>query len=374
VFSGDDYEVLCNPTGAFELGGPHADCGLTGRKIIVDTYGGMARHGGGAFSGKDPTKVDRSARTPLRHAAKNMVARASRTRCEVQAAFAIGSRAPGVGDGGDVEHFGVTRTNNAAGLVREVFDLPVPAAIIERLDLRRPIFQRPPRTGTSAAPTPASRGSGPTRRRRCARPPRPWPDPPVRARRGLSWRSRARARVPGRPRRPRGRPAFDYLVPPDLDEVGNVAIGTIVRVPLHGRKVRGWSSTTTSFPRRHPTPSAPDRGWSRRTESEVVELTDGRRGAGPGRAPRSCAPVTRRTRPRRGGPGAAHAVFPTPAHRCRSRTIPVRLVVWPPASDRTELVRSLLGEEGSTIVVAPDPSEAARLEVDSRPTAATCTR
>ena len=79
-FAGDDFEVLCNPTGAFELGGPHADCGLTGRKIIVDTYGGMARHGGGAFSGKDPTKVDRSAAYAVRHVAKNVVAAGHRAR------------------------------------------------------------------------------------------------------------------------------------------------------------------------------------------------------------------------------------------------------------------------------------------------------
>ena len=93
-FAGDDYEVLVNPTGAFELGGPHADCGLTGRKIIVDTYGGMARHGGGAFSGKDPTKVDRSAAYAVRHVAKNVVAAGIATRCEVQVAYAIGVAHP----------------------------------------------------------------------------------------------------------------------------------------------------------------------------------------------------------------------------------------------------------------------------------------
>ena len=86
--------MLVNPTGAFELGGPHADCGLTGRKIIVDTYGGMARHGGGAFSGKDPTKVDRSAAYAVRHVAKNMVAAGIASRCEVQVAYAIGVVAP----------------------------------------------------------------------------------------------------------------------------------------------------------------------------------------------------------------------------------------------------------------------------------------
>ena len=94
AFQDDEYRVLVNPTGSFELGGPHADCGLTGRKIIVDTYGGMARHGGGAFSGKDPTKVDRSAAYAVRHVAKNVVAAGIATRCEVQVAYAIGVATP----------------------------------------------------------------------------------------------------------------------------------------------------------------------------------------------------------------------------------------------------------------------------------------
>src|SRR5262245_59527149 len=93
-FADDQFEILCNPTGNFELGGPHADCGLTGRKIIVDTYGGMARHGGGAFSGKDPTKVDRSAAYASRHIAKNVVAAGVAKRCEVQVAYAIGRAHP----------------------------------------------------------------------------------------------------------------------------------------------------------------------------------------------------------------------------------------------------------------------------------------
>jgi S-adenosylmethionine synthetase len=139
-FADDDYEFLCNPTGAFELGGPHADCGLTGRKIIVDTYGGMARHGGGAFSGKDPTKVDRSAAYAVRHVAKNMVAAGIAERCEVQVAYAIGIARP---VSVMVETFGTSQIDPAKlpGLVHEVFDLR-PAAIIERLDLRRPIFQK----------------------------------------------------------------------------------------------------------------------------------------------------------------------------------------------------------------------------------------
>jgi S-adenosylmethionine synthetase len=139
-FADDDYEVLCNPTGAFELGGPHADCGLTGRKIIVDTYGGMARHGGGAFSGKDPTKVDRSAAYAVRTVAKNVVAAGIAKRCEVQVAYAIGVARP---VSMMVETFGTSEIDpeKLPALLQEFFDLR-PAAIIERLDLRRPIFQR----------------------------------------------------------------------------------------------------------------------------------------------------------------------------------------------------------------------------------------
>jgi S-adenosylmethionine synthetase len=139
-FAGDGYDVLVNPTGAFELGGPHADCGLTGRKIIVDTYGGMARHGGGAFSGKDPTKVDRSAAYAVRHAAKNIVAAGIAKRCEVQVAYAIGVARP---VSIMVDTFGTCSIDEAKlpELVQEHFDLR-PAAIIERLDLRRPIFRK----------------------------------------------------------------------------------------------------------------------------------------------------------------------------------------------------------------------------------------
>jgi S-adenosylmethionine synthetase len=139
-FENDEFELLVNPTGIFELGGPHADCGLTGRKIIVDTYGGMARHGGGAFSGKDPTKVDRSAAYAARHMAKNVVAAGIATKCEVQVAYAIGVAHP---VSVMVDTFGTSELapEKLAELVREHFDLR-PAAIIERLDLRRPIFQR----------------------------------------------------------------------------------------------------------------------------------------------------------------------------------------------------------------------------------------
>jgi S-adenosylmethionine synthetase len=139
-FADDPFEVLCNPTGAFELGGPHADCGLTGRKIIVDTYGGMARHGGGAFSGKDPTKVDRSGAYAVRNVAKHIVAAGIARRCEVQVAYAIGVARP---VSVMVETFGTEQVDPAKlpDLVEEHFDLR-PAAIIERLRLRRPIFRR----------------------------------------------------------------------------------------------------------------------------------------------------------------------------------------------------------------------------------------
>ena len=139
-FADDDYEVFVNPTGQFELGGPHADCGLTGRKIIVDTYGGMARHGGGAFSGKDPTKVDRSAAYAVRQIAKAVVAAGLAKRCEAQVAYAIGVARP---VSIMIETFGTSEIapERLEGMVRDVFDMR-PAAIIERLDLRRPIFRR----------------------------------------------------------------------------------------------------------------------------------------------------------------------------------------------------------------------------------------
>jgi S-adenosylmethionine synthetase len=139
-FAGDDFEIFVNPTGNFELGGPHADCGLTGRKIIVDTYGGMARHGGGAFSGKDPTKVDRSAAYAVRQIAKAVVAAGLAKRCEAQVAYAIGVARP---VSILVDTFGTSQIapEKLEDAVREVFDMR-PAAIIERLDLRRPIFRR----------------------------------------------------------------------------------------------------------------------------------------------------------------------------------------------------------------------------------------
>jgi S-adenosylmethionine synthetase len=139
-FADDDFTLLCNPTGTFELGGPHADTGLTGRKIIVDTYGGMARHGGGAFSGKDPTKVDRSAAYAVRQVAKAVVAAGLARRCEVQVAYAIGKARP---VSILVETFGTAEIDpdKLPGLIQDHFDLR-PAAIIDRLDLRRPIYRK----------------------------------------------------------------------------------------------------------------------------------------------------------------------------------------------------------------------------------------
>lgn len=135
-----DLSVLINPTGRFEIGGPQGDAGLTGRKIIIDTYGGASRHGGGAFSGKDPSKVDRSAAYAMRWVAKNAVAAGLADRLELQVAYAIGKAAP---VGLYVEAFGTAHVaeDRIIGAIREVFDLR-PAAIIRDLDLLRPIYAK----------------------------------------------------------------------------------------------------------------------------------------------------------------------------------------------------------------------------------------
>lgn len=136
----DATKVFVNPTGRFVIGGPQGDSGLTGRKIIVDTYGGYARHGGGAFSGKDPTKVDRSASYMARYAAKNVVAAGLAKRCELQLAYAIGVARP-VSVVVDTEGTGIVPDDELAKAVSAVFDFR-PAAIIEQLDLRRPIYRQ----------------------------------------------------------------------------------------------------------------------------------------------------------------------------------------------------------------------------------------
>jgi S-adenosylmethionine synthetase len=140
-----DMRLFVNPTGSFEIGGPEGDTGLTGRKIIVDTYGGMARHGGGCFSGKDPTKVDRSASYMARHLAKNVVASGLAKRCEIQLAYAIGVAQPvsvliGTFGTGTIPDAEISR------IIADQFDL-TPLGIIEYLDLRRPIYRETARNG-----------------------------------------------------------------------------------------------------------------------------------------------------------------------------------------------------------------------------------
>ena len=158
-----------NPTGRFVIGGPMGDTGLTGRKIIVDTYGGSGRHGGGAFSGKDPTKVDRSAAYMARYIAKNIVAAGLADRAEVQLAYAIGVANP---VSVRIDTFGTGKIGEAklTELVRNNFSL-TPKGIIESLNLRRPIYQKTAAYGHLAAPSPSSPGRLPTR-------PPPWPSRP----------------------------------------------------------------------------------------------------------------------------------------------------------------------------------------------------
>ena len=136
----DNLKVYVNPTGRFVIGGPMGDAGVTGRKIIVDTYGGMGRHGGGAFSGKDPTKVDRSGAYAARWVAKNIVAAGLADRCEIQVAYAIGVAHP---LSINVETFGTGKIDDEkiAKTIRDVFDLR-PGAILRDLNLRRPIYQQ----------------------------------------------------------------------------------------------------------------------------------------------------------------------------------------------------------------------------------------
>jgi len=139
-FLDNDAKFFINPTGRFVIGGPQGDSGLTGRKIIVDTYGGMGRHGGGAFSGKDPTKVDRTAAYAARYVAKNIVAAGIARRVEVQLAYAIGVASP-VSIFVDTFGTGKIPDEKIAGLIARNFDLR-PAGMIKMLDLRRPIFKK----------------------------------------------------------------------------------------------------------------------------------------------------------------------------------------------------------------------------------------
>ena len=140
-FADDDYNVYINPTGKFVIGGPHGDTGLTGRKIIVDTYGGMGRHGGGAFSGKDPSKVDRSAAYAARWVAKHVVAVGCGDALRGAGRLRHRHGPAGVHPGRDVRHRTRSTTTRSTPAVREVFDLR-PAAIVRDLDLRRPIYSK----------------------------------------------------------------------------------------------------------------------------------------------------------------------------------------------------------------------------------------
>ena len=162
-------EFLVNPTGRFVIGGPVGDCGLTGRKIIVDTYGGMARHGGGAFSGKDPSKVDRSAAYAARWVAKNLVAAGLADRCEVQVAYAIGVAHPVA----SWSRRSAPRRSAARRSPRSSTSTSTcaPARFARSSTCIARSTRRPRPTGTSAATTPTSRGSRPARPTSCARPP-----------------------------------------------------------------------------------------------------------------------------------------------------------------------------------------------------------
>jgi S-adenosylmethionine synthetase len=139
-YPADGYRLLVNPTGRFVVGGPQGDCGLTGRKIIVDTYGGMGSHGGGAFSGKDPSKVDRSGSYAARHIAKNLVAAELVDECEVQIAYAIGEKDP-VSVAVDSFGTGKMADDKLTRIIRDAFDL-TPRGIIDRLKLRRGIYRK----------------------------------------------------------------------------------------------------------------------------------------------------------------------------------------------------------------------------------------
>ena len=215
-YGDDDYDVYVNPTGTFVLGGPHADCGLTGRKIIVDTYGGMGRHGGGAFSGKDPSKVDRSAAYAARWVAKHVVASGAADRCEVQVAYAIGMAHP---MSIHVETFGTNEVDE------------------DKIAHRRARRLRPAPRRDRARPRPEAADLPGHRRLRSLRPPRlpvGGARPPRRVQ-GGSRRvivARVLPNVTGLDKH------FDYLVPERFAPL--VTIGTIVRIPLHGRRVGGW--------------------------------------------------------------------------------------------------------------------------------------
>ena len=259
--------MLVNPTGKFVLGGPHADTGLTGRKIIVDTYGGAARHGGGAFSGKDPSKVDRSAAYAARWVAKHVVAAGAARKCEVQVAYAIGVADP---VSLMVETFGTeSSTWQDQKVVQEVFDLR-PAAIMHDLDLRRPIYRETAAYGHFGRTRRGLHvgGHAPPRRSEVCAGSLTDDEPQSRVVRVLPDVA-AVDRV------------FDYEVPPKFDAA--VRVGSIVRVDLHGRRVRGWvMAEGAGAPEVAPKPIAGSAASARRPRCSTWPA--GRRGVGPDRA------------------------------------------------------------------------------------------
>ena len=257
--------VLVNPTGKFVVGGPMGDTGLTGRKIIVDTYGGAARHGGGAFSGKDPTKVDRSAAYAARYVAKNVVAAGIADRCELQVSYAIGVAHP---VSIEVDCFGTERIPLAriAEIVGGEFDLR-PGAILRDLDLWRPIYAGPLPTATSAARSTTSRGSAPTRPTPSGQPPgwlprfRPRHNGYHRGAMGVLTPERRRTAPPPQP------PQYQPPPPPPRREVpwGLIALGSSSSPSFSGSTGCAAccrTSTTPSASRRSTVAALPSSGRS----------------------------------------------------------------------------------------------------------------
>ena len=313
-FASDKFEVFANPTGNFEIGGPAGDTGLTGRKIIVDTYGGAARHGGGAFSGKDPSKVDRSAAYAARWVAKHVVASGAARRCEIQVAYAIGVARP---MSVMVETFGTAEIDpvKISDAVQQVFDLR-PAAIVR---------------GSRSAPSDLPQ-DGRLRSLRSL-------DEGLHLGRDFSSR-RTEERPQHRVRVVRVLPdvpaidkLFDYCVPPAMD--GDVRVGTIVRIPLHGRRVGGWVVADGVEPPAGVSvrPLAKVTGWG--PPSELVELSSWAAWRWAGRRPillRSASP-----------PNAVRGL-PSPS---RSRAPAATLVIDDP------LVTDALARPRSVVRLAP---------------------
>ena len=325
-FADDEIDVWINPTGTFVLGGPHADCGLTGRKIIVDTYGGMGRHGGGAFSGKDPSKVDRSGAYAARWVAKHVVASGAATRCEVQVAYAIGVAHP---MSILVETFGtnVVAEDVIEKAVRDVFDLR-PGAIVRDLDLKRPIYRDTAAYGHFGRQLPGFSWEHTTRlddfKSAVGA-----PDGPPECAAAECGRARTDTRMIARvvPDVTGLDKEFDYLVPDELADASSSARWCGCRCTARG-SAAGSSSVdpaeASSGPERmRPLAKVSSRGTGGRRSSTSPA---GRRCAGPpgGCGRSSSRPARRTTWPacrRRGGPVAA-----------RSRRARRRRSCWPTAA------------------------------------------